>query len=157
MDFRGFDSSQDNIYGLPDSAPRPSSGHGNSFYDPIYETLSTYKHHGSNQWSSKFSSGFKLRRGEPPPLPPKPKLMSLVRTDILQNIENINGSNYELGKTQRDERGFTFSFVWAKSSFLFQSILSNIRWQFCNWISNFFKYCLVYLLLVAVIFYWIKN
>jgi len=52
-----------------------------------------------------------LRRGEPPPLPPKPKLMSLVRTDILQNIENINGSNYELGKTQRDERGFTFSFV----------------------------------------------
>jgi hypothetical protein len=103
------------------------SGH---FQDPIYETLSSYKHDASRRWSSNVStvsapnlstaSSGRPRRGDPPPLPPKPRLMTL-KPEMgfgIQNpgnlgfgIQNPGNLASEVGMTRTDERGYSVSFV----------------------------------------------
>lgn len=115
------------------------SGH---FQDPIYETLSSYKHDPSAQrWSSNIStvsapnlgstSGMasslgglgsstgRLRRGDPPPLPPKPRLLNMKQESIFGQNSNSHSLSQqqqqslssEIGLTRTDERGYSVSFV----------------------------------------------
>ena len=97
------------------------SGH---FQDPIYETLSSYKHDPSRRWSSNVSTvsapnlsaaaAGRPRRGDPPPLPPKPRLMTLkpeMGFAIQNQIQNQGNLASEVGMTRTDERGYSVSFV----------------------------------------------
>jgi hypothetical protein len=99
----------------PQQPPPPQQA--GSFQDPIYETLSSYKH--DRRWSSNIStvsapnlsaaSAGRPRRGDPPPLPPKPRLMSL-KPEVGYAHPNP-GMTHEVGVTRTDERGYSVSFV----------------------------------------------
>lgn len=123
FNLRSFSGSRDNFLDPPDSrvtlgqhsSPPHFYSEGNSFYDPIFETLSTFKHTSSRQWTSNITNfspnGVKAKRSDPPPLPPKPKLL-VLKPDFVPGVKNFKSSNFDLGKTQVDERGFSVSFVW---------------------------------------------
>ena len=116
-----------------------SGGGGGHFQDPIYETLSSYKHDpSSRRWSSNVStvsapnltsaagmghSGRQGSRGVPPPLPPKPRLMNMKPDSMFlppqqQQQQQQHGMTIKqnlssdiVGLTRTDERGYSVSFV----------------------------------------------
>ena len=93
--------------------------HHGPFQDPIYETLTSYKH--DRRWSSNVSTvsapnlsaaaAGRPRRGDPPPLPPKPRLMSLKPEVGFLHPNPGNSLGHEVGVTRTDERGYSVSFV----------------------------------------------
>lgn len=106
----------------PPQQPQPHPQqlmHRGPFQDPIYETLSSYKQ--DRRWSSNVStvsapnlsaaSAGRPRRGDPPPLPPKPRLMSLKPELNYAHQNPGNGLDHQVGVTRTDERGYSVSFV----------------------------------------------
>ena len=130
-------------FGMRQQAPPPHAQQHPSgpFQDPIYETLSSYKHDpSSRRWSSNISTvsapnlgstgGMaslggtgRMRRGDPPPLPPKPRLLNMKQEVAifgqnsnshslsLQQQQQQQNLSSEIGLTRTDERGYSVSFV----------------------------------------------
>jgi len=102
--------------------PQPRS------HDAIYETLSYTQDH-ARRWSSNVSTvsapnltsgivpiGGPKKRGDPPPLPPKPRLINMkLQSDYgVQGLNSLNSGSFhspEIGQTLTDERGYSVSFV----------------------------------------------
>jgi hypothetical protein len=102
--------------------------HSKRANDVIYETLS-YKQDEARRWSSNISTvsapnltagivpiGGSKKRGDPPPLPPKPRLMNFKHQPDygVGGLHSLPPGSYltpEIGQTLTDERGYSVSFV----------------------------------------------
>jgi len=75
--------------------------HQPPLYDPITETFNL-KNKPPIELTTKLGNRSHGKRSDPPPLPPKPKLLT---------GKSFRPSSFDLGKTKVDEHGFSVSFV----------------------------------------------